>query len=598
MVSADVSEFLSLLAILFGGGMVGAWLMHKIKVPTIIGFILIGIIAGPYGLSIIEDTELINLLAEFGIIMLLFVVGLEFSVQKLKRVGLTGIIIGTVQMGIVFFLGYVVAMAFNWTHLEALFLGSILSITSTAISLRFLRDLNLVNTKEWNTVITILIIEDLAAVLLLTLLGNATRGADFGFEEIGFTIIQSILFFVLTLAIGIKVIPKLLERVREIKMEEASLITVLAFAFGLSVLAHFLGLSSAIGAFLAGVIIASSKFSESVTSKVLPLRDFFMVIFFVSIGMLVNIALIPDAIWIAIPIVLVAIIGKFVGNMFAASLAGNSFIRASTIGAMMIPIGEFSFIIAKLGVDSGSINDSIYPVTIVVSLITMLAMPLLLRILPTVVDQRSIVPNRLLNSIFFAGRFMRAGSLTGQKSNDENKVTKLNNFKKYGSEILVHFVIIVSILALMSYLSPTIISLLEDPEVPFFMDPQIFLGILTAIILVYPIFSLVGRTGNVIEKISNAITINFGKREQQLVGKPIHKVIRNLLFIGLVLLLVAVFVSFVEWETENTKVIISTIGFAIMIPLILDTILAIRNITQTRLFDDWLSGEEKNGNDT
>jgi CPA2 family monovalent cation:H+ antiporter-2 len=152
LVSAGTTEFLSLLAILFGGGMIGAWLMHKIKFPTIIGFILVGIIVGPYGLSIIEDTELINLLAEFGIIILLFVVGLEFSINKLKRVGLNGIIIGTVQLGIVFFLGYIVAIALGWSHLEALFLGSILSITSTAISLRFLRDLNLVNTKEWDTV--------------------------------------------------------------------------------------------------------------------------------------------------------------------------------------------------------------------------------------------------------------------------------------------------------------------------------------------------------------------------------------------------------------------------------------------------------------
>lgn len=595
MVSAGVTEFLSLLAILFGGGMVGAWLMHKIKFPTIIGFILIGIIAGPYGLSIVEDTELINLLAEFGIIILLFVIGLEFSIHKLKRVGLNGIIIGTVQLGIVFCAGYVLGMALEWSHLEALFLGSILAITSTAISLRFLRDLNLVNTKEWNTVVTILIIEDLAAVFLLTFLGNASEGAGFGLTDLGIMVIQNFIFFVLTFAIGIKIIPKLLEYVSKIKMEEASFITALSLAFGLAVLANFLGLSSAIGAFLMGMIIASSKFSGSVTKKVLPLRDFFILIFFVSIGMLVNIALIPDAILIAIPIVIVAIVAKFVGNMFSASMAGNTFISATTIGAVMVPIGEFSFIIAKLGVDSGNIRESIYPVTIVVSLVTMLAMPLLLRALPTVADQRSIMPKRLLNSIFFAGRFMRAGWLI-EKPHTEAEVSKAGNFKKYGPVFLVHFVIIASVLTLMSYFSPTIISLLEDPDVPFFMDPQIFLGIITTVILVYPIFSLVGKTEGVIAKISNAITINYGQSKKQLVERPIHKVIRNLLFIVLILLLVALFISFVEWEMENMKVIISTIGFAIMIPLILDTILAVRSITQTNLFDNWLSEEEKTNN--
>ena len=148
MVSAGVTEFLSLLAILFGGGMISAWIMHKIHFPAIIGFILIGIIAGPFGLGLVKDTELINLLAEFGIIILLFVIGLEFSLKKLQKVGFTGILVGTIQLAIVFSLGYVVALAFDWTHLEALFLGSILSITSTAISLRFLRDLKLVNTDE------------------------------------------------------------------------------------------------------------------------------------------------------------------------------------------------------------------------------------------------------------------------------------------------------------------------------------------------------------------------------------------------------------------------------------------------------------------
>jgi CPA2 family monovalent cation:H+ antiporter-2 len=130
MVSAGVTEFLILLAILFGGGMISAWIMHKIHLPTIIGFILIGIVAGPFGLGLVKDTDLINLLAEFGIIILLFVIGLEFSLKKLQKVGLAGVLVGTIQLAIVFSLGYVVALAFDWTHLEALFLGSILSVFS------------------------------------------------------------------------------------------------------------------------------------------------------------------------------------------------------------------------------------------------------------------------------------------------------------------------------------------------------------------------------------------------------------------------------------------------------------------------------------
>jgi CPA2 family monovalent cation:H+ antiporter-2 len=589
MVSAGVTEFLILLAILFGGGMISAWIMHKIHLPTIIGFILIGIVAGPFGLGLVKDTDLINLLAEFGIIILLFVIGLEFSLKKLQKVGLTGVLVGTIQLAIVFSLGYVVALAFDWTHLEALFLGSILSITSTAISLRFLRDLKLVNTDEWNTVVIILIIEDLAAVLLLTILGDATKGDGFALTDFGLIILQSIVFFVITFGVGIKIIPKLLEHVSKIKMEEALFISSLALVFGLSVLAHFLNLSSAVGAFLMGMIIASTKFSEPIISKVLPLRDFFLIMFFVSIGMLVNIALIPEVIWITIPIVIVAIIGKFIGNMFAASFAGNTLVSASTIGIVMIPIGEFSFIIAKLGADSGSIRESIFPITVLVAIITMLMMPLILRALPTKADSKSIVPTRLLNTIFYAGMLLR-----GKPSNGKPDSDQIVNVKKYAPLILVHIVVIVTILAAMNYFSPSIISLMNELEIPFLIDPEVFLVILTVTILIYPIVSFFGRTEKIISDICNKITINFDSREKKQVDRPLYKVIRNSLFMGLMLLLVSIFISFVEFEDSTITIIISTVALIITLPLILDTIFAIKRLTQTHVFDSWMPTEKEN----
>lgn len=156
----------------------------------------------------------------------------------------------------------------------------------------------------------------------------------------------------------------------------------------------------------------------------------------------------------------------------------------------------------------------------------------------------------------------------------------------------MHFVIIVSALALLNYFSPSITSLLENPNIPFFMSSSIFLGILTALIIAYPIFLVIGKTEGIIDKISNTITINYGQNEKQIVNKPIHRVLRNIIFIGLILLLVAIFISFVDWEMENAKVIISTIGFVVMIPLLLDTIFSIRKLMQTHLFDNWLSSDE------
>jgi CPA2 family monovalent cation:H+ antiporter-2 len=407
----------------------------------------------------------------------------------------------------------------------------------------------------------------------LTILGDATKGDGFALTDFGLIILQSIVFFVITFGVGIKIIPKLLEHVSKIKMEEALFISSLALVFGLSVLAHFLNLSSAVGAFLMGMIIASTKFSEPIISKVLPLRDFFLIMFFVSIGMLVNIALIPEVIWITIPIVIVAIIGKFIGNMFAASFAGNTLVSASTIGIVMIPIGEFSFIIAKLGADSGSIRESIFPITVLVAIITMLMMPLILRALPTKADSKSIVPTRLLNTIFYAGMLLR-----GKPSNGKPDSDQIVNVKKYAPLILVHIVVIVTILAAMNYFSPSIISLMNELEIPFLIDPEVFLVILTVTILIYPIVSFFGRTEKIISDICNKITINFDSREKKQVDRPLYKVIRNSLFMGLMLLLVSIFISFVEFEDSTITIIISTVALIITLPLILDTIFAIKRL--------------------
>ena len=559
--------------------MIGAWLMHKIKFPTMIGFILIGIIAGPFGLGIVKDTELINLLAEFGIIILLFVVGLEFSLEKLRRIGSQGIMVGTIQLSIVFFLGYVTALSFGWTHIEGLYLGSILSITSTVVSLRLLRDMNLVQTKEMGTVVMILIIEDLAAVLLLAVLGNMSQGSGFEMFDIAMMVLQSIVFFVLAIVVGTKIVPRIIGHVSNMKMEEAAFITSLALGFGLATLAHFMGLSTAIGAFLMGLIIASSKQSESIIKRILPIRDFFGVIFFVSIGMLFNIYLFPEAIWIAIPLIAIAVIGKFFGNFFAASIAGNSMTSAATIATVMVPIAEFSYILAKQGVDTGALRESIYPVILIVSLGTMFVIPFLLRVNPTLVDPRSVVPMRFLNSVYITGQFFRK-MFSNSSGKESFKVTQI--FKKYGSLFVVNLIIIIVILSAMDYFSPQIVTLLEDPNVPFFMDPYVFVLIITILLLAYPIFSLVGRLEKIVTVVSDSITINLGSKSSE---KPVHRIIRNILFIGLVLLLVAIFITFTTAieEIPNMSVIISTIGLFVSVPLILDTIITVQKITHSNM---------------
>ncbi len=595
MAGAGVTEFLALLALLLGGGMIGAGIMKKIKFPTIIGFIIIGMIAGPYGLGIVEDLDLINLLAELGIIILLFVVGLEFSLQKLRKAGIKAIIVGLTELSIMFFLAYIGAFSFGWSHIEALYLAGILSISSTAISLRLMRDLKLVKTKEFNTIITILIVEDLAAVLLLVILGNASAGEGIEITDVGILILQSLTFFVVALAAGIKLIPKLLEKIQGLEIPEGPFITALALGFGLAVLAHFLGQSSAIGAFIMGMIIASSKHSESIITKVLPLRDFFGVIFFVSIGMLVNITEIPDVALISIPIIILAVFGKFVGNFFGATMSGHNLEGSSTIGAVMVPRGEFSFIIAKQAVDTGAVRDALYPVTMLVTLATMFCMPVLLKVLPTLADKKSFMPMRLINPIFIVGKFFNQ---LMQSSDDNTVLNKM--LKTHGPKIFINVIIVIAILAVIDYFNKEIITLLSNAGLPLLVEPEVFLTILSIILIAYPIISLLGKVEKIITNISDIISTKLiPKDTSELETKPLHRLLRNIVFIGIILGLVAVIQPYITEISENEifSIIVSGIGFGIAIILIVDTIFVFHKLSHSHIMESLLKEDEKQDNE-
>lgn len=590
MVETEVTDFLALLALLLGGGMIGAGIMKKIKFPTVIGFIIIGMIAGPYGLGIVDDVDLINLLAELGIIILLFVVGLEFSLQKLRQAGIKSIIVGMTELSIMFFLAYIGAFSFGWSHLEALYLAGILSISSTAISLRIMRDLKLVKTKEFNTVITILIVEDLAAVLLLVILGNASAGAELDFTGVGILILQSLTFFVIALGLGIKLIPKFLEKIHNLDIPEGSFITALALGFGLAVLAHFLGQSSAIGAFIMGMIIASSKHSEKITAKVLPLRDFFGVIFFVSIGMLVNITAIPNVVLISIPIIILAIVGKFVGNFFGSSIGGHDVTGASTVGSVMVPRGEFSFIMAKQAVDSGSVRDSLYPVTMLVTLATMFCMPLLLRALPTLANRQSAIPMKVLNPIFVVGKFFNKLMAS---TDDSNQFTRL--LKQHGLKFFVNLMIVIAILAVIDYFHDDIVNIFNQTGIPLAIEPDILLTIITILLIVYPVIAMLGKIENLVTNISDILSTKLIPADtRQLEEKPLHRLLRNVFFVGFILMIIAVIQPYLGTVhfLPFLPFIISGIGLAVAILLIADTVFVFQKLSRSHIMESLMKDDD------
>ena len=242
--------------------MIGAALIRRIRYPPVLGFILIGIAIGPFGFGVITDLEFVDLLAEFGIVILLFVVGLEFSFGKLREIGSTVLIIGLIEQSIMFFVGFIIGSLLGWSIIESLYLAGVLAISSTAIAIKLLKDVGILHTKEADTVIGTLIIEDLTAILILAILTNVSSG-NVGIIEVSITAAETIAFFIITLGVGLKVVPRILETVDKLDIDEAPFLTALAWGLGLAFLANYLGLSTAIGAFLMGMMIASGRKADA-----------------------------------------------------------------------------------------------------------------------------------------------------------------------------------------------------------------------------------------------------------------------------------------------------------------------------------------------
>ena len=569
----SVTEFLALLALLLGGAIAGGALIKRIRYPPVLGFILIGIAIGPFGFKAITNIELVDLLAEFGIVILLFVVGLEFSINKLREVGSTALIIGLIEQSIMFFIGFIIGFLLGWNITESLYLAGILAISSTAITLKLLKDVGIMQTKEATTVIGTLIIEDLTAILILVILSNIVRSGTTGIFEVSITAAQTIAFFIITLAVGLKVVPKIIDAVDRLDIDEAPFLTALALGFGLAFLANYLGLSTAIGAFLMGMMIASAPKADAITNKILPLRDFFGTIFFVSIGMLINISLFPEYAWVSLPIIIVAIAGKFIGNFLGAFLSGHSREGATTIGIVMIPRGEFSFIIAKQGVDLHAVREAIFPVTMIVSFASMVVIPALMRALPTIMDSRTIMPARFFVPLEILGTIFRNFILSLQQKESVSRATRVLLPK-----LLVNIAIIAALFSGLSLSDPYLATVYKTFTSLQVVSYEVFKLILTAVVIAYPVASIFGKAEEITESL-------FESTQRRIVRTPLitggmhylHRLIRNVVT-GLAVLLVSSFVTPSISVITGIDLILPISSFAtlgIFVFLILDTFFVI-----------------------
>jgi len=352
----------------------------KIRQPLIIGYLFAGMLIGPLsplwtsilpqngssgpaaGIGILSDISALNLFADIGVILLLFVIGIEFPFAKIRSIGKVAVGAGTLGLFVTLGVVFLAASALGLNFMDSLFIAAALSISSTAIIVKILQDSGKIKKESSILILGILIVEDVIAVILIASLESVALAGTVSVEAVVLVAVVAGGLIVGTFTIGRRVIPPLIDKVASAQNREILLLSVLGVCFGYALLANVVGLSVAIGAFLAGVLVAESKSSE--VSKILssPIKDMFVAIFFVSVGALMDVTQLEDYIFIAIALIAVTIAMKFGGNLLGTTAfrmgKGKSLRSAFALSA---PRGEFSIVIVKVGVDMGVVSAFLFP---------------------------------------------------------------------------------------------------------------------------------------------------------------------------------------------------------------------------------------------
>ncbi len=428
-------------------------LFKWLKQPVVLGYILAGIVAGPY-LTLfpsVTDKENVSTLAEIGVIFLLFSLGLEFSFKKIVNVGKTAIIAAMTNIIFMLFIGYVAGQMLGWTTTDSLFLGGMISMSSTTIIIKAFEELNLKKQKFTDLVFGILVVEDLVGILLLVLLPTVaiSQSVD-GLEMISSTL-KLIFFLIMCFIVGVYLVPTFLKKVTVYLNDEILLIISIGLCMGMVMLATSSGFSSALGAFIMGSILAETAFAHRMENVLKPVKDFFGAVFFVSVGMMVDPAMFVTYAWPILCITIVVVSGKVFFTCLGMTISGQSMRTSVLCGFSLAQVGEFAFIIASLGMSLGVLSEYVYPTIVAVSVITTFTTPMMIKSAsPVYTKLKSVMPAKI--QAFYGRTFSRSGADSPAEISLWNKL-----FKHYLLRIVIFSVILISILGLSAaYISPFI----------------------------------------------------------------------------------------------------------------------------------------------
>lgn len=369
------------LGLILGAAAVVTLLFKRLKQPLVLGYLLAGFLVGPHFnvFPTIADGQNITVWAELGVIFLLFSLGLEFSFKKLIKVGAPASITAIIEVSIMLFLGYSTGKLLGWSSIDCLFLGGVMSISSTTIIIRAFDELGVKGRQFAGLVLGILIVEDLVAILLLVLLSTLAVSKQFAGSEMLLSVGKLVFYLILWFLSGIFFIPSLLRRVKKLMSDETLLITSLALCILMVYLATLAGFSPALGAFTMGSILAETTYAEKIEHITKSVKDLFGAIFFVSVGMLIDPQVLLNYTGPVLLITLIIVTGKTLGVTLGALAAGQPLKTSIQSGTSLSQIGEFSFIIATLGLTLKVTSSFLYPIAVAVSAITTFTTPYMIK---------------------------------------------------------------------------------------------------------------------------------------------------------------------------------------------------------------------------
>ena len=436
-------------------------LFKSLKQPIVLGYIVAGFLASPNMpyMPNVTDMHGIHVWSEIGVIFLLFALGLEFSFKKILKMGAAPIIAAVSIILAMMYVGSFTGSLFGWSQMDCIFLGGMLAMSSTTIIFKAFDDMGLRKERFAGLVLSVLIIEDILAIVLMVMLSTMAVSKEFEGTQMLYSILQLALYLVLWFTVGLYIIPMALRKLKPLMNSETLLITSLALCFGMVVAASAAGFSAAFGAFVMGSILAETVEAETIEHLVAPVKNLFGAIFFVSVGMMVDVQLIIEYIVPILSIIAAVMLGQTILSTCGFLLSGQSLKTSMHCSFSLTQIGEFAFILATLGTSLHVTSDFLYPIVVAVSVFTTFTTPYMIRLAEPAYNLCSrVLPAKWLS------RLERNTDESDTKAPNELQQLWKANFKRFVFVMLINSVLCIAVMAIMLYWGEPLIAGLVSPQ--------------------------------------------------------------------------------------------------------------------------------------